>query len=1331
MKNILRKSSFGFTKWCVALIAAGWMSGAQAQVSINGSAPVVENFNTLGTSATAALPSGWKMSAAGAGTTAGYATAANVPATTQAAGSGAPSTGGRYNWGDGATSTDRAIGFMTSGGYASPNGVMVQYQNNSGGIISAIAVSFDIERYRINSAAASVTFLVSTDGATWTAATAGDSGAFATGASSYTFTGGTIVSKSFNLTGLSIANGSSIYLKWNFNTTGGNSQGLGLDNVSVTATTSGGGTPSVGASGSVSNLFTAVNTPSEAGSFSVSGSLLTADLTVTAPTGFEVSTSSGSGFGPSVSLTPSSGTVASTTIYVRLASSATGGAVSGNVTVNSTGATAPATVAVSGRVNSAVTLTFGPQDFEANNVPFVTYSVAGNKDWSYVINSTLGGGVTTAPLNKAMEVNGFGGDVASNDWLILGPIDASAANNPVVTFNTLTRFANNAVNELTLKVSTDYTGTGSPAGATWTTLTYNVPAANTITKTASGQVALTGAANQNNVYVAWNYQAGGTTSGASGLWQVDDVTVQNALKPALLITAPATINEGVLGTTGTVSIPVALETNLDVTVASSDATELLVDGTGTPAATTTVTIPAGSTSANFFIDAVADDEIDTDQTVTLTASVLDDSYDIGTTTVNVKNLDVPSASLGSSGYTQDFANFAQATPTLPAGWSVSGPVTSFNTSTNSSGVLTDVDWGSGAGAGLRGNGSVLGYQHTGSTGTLIKTLVLKNTGTEAITALTINYKGRATRLTETRIPIYTVTVNGTANSALAYSTAEGDLKLKSTVITGLDIQPNKTITISWSSDRGLSSGSSRQIGISEVNVLLGANLTTPILGLASVNAGTLAQTTASVSGSVTGDGGVEVTERGFVYAATSANSDPLVGGTDVTKVADASGGTGSFSAALNGLAANTGYSLKAYAINGQGTSYSSLVTFATLPTPPTFSGTYTQDFTGFTSMTTLPAGWSALSTADVNNYVGEFNSGSSTGGFYGTINTPGVLGYLHTSSTGVVNNKLTLINGTGGVLTSLYISYKGRVEATSNTRIPIWTVKVNGTTVAELEYSTASGVDELKSTQIMGLSIADGAEFTVNWESDRGQTSGNSRRIGLTDVRVSTSAPNFAPTDITLSANTIAENNAVNAEVGTLSTIDSDSGDTFTYELVVGTGDDNNASFNINGTSLRAGVAFDFETKSSYTVRVRTTDSGGATFETTFTITVANVVEGSTFAGAYPDKNMTDIAPNGLSYLANYGFGGSEGIAPTLPIMDSSDSTKLKLIVVVRTDDSISLGGETSTDLALAGSWSTSGVSVDPSTDASPVPANTARKVISVDRVSSEPKRFLRATITK
>jgi hypothetical protein len=286
-----------------------------------------------------------------------------------------------------------------------------------------------------------------------------------------------------------------------------------------------------------------------------------------------------------------------------------------------------------------------------------------------------------------------------------------------------------------------------------------------------------------------------------------------------------------------------------------------------------------------------------------------------------------------------------------------------------------------------------------------------------------------------------------------------------------------------------------------------------------------------------------------------------------------------------------------------------LVTFTTLPTPPTFSGTYTQNFTGFTNLATLPVGWTALSSAGVNNYVGEFSSGSSTGGFYGTTNTPGVLGYLHTSSTGTVTNKLTLINGTGGELTSLYVSYKGRVEATNNTRIPIMTVKLNGATVAELEYSTASGVDELKSTHVTGLSIADGAQFTVTWENDRGLSSGNSRRIGLTDVRVSTSAPNFTPTDIALSANSIPENNVIGESVGTLSSTDPDSSDTHTYSLVSGTGDTDNSSFTIDGSTLKAGVAFDFETKSSYSIRVRTTDLGNNTFEKVFTISVTDVNE--------------------------------------------------------------------------------------------------------------------------
>lgn len=210
-------------------------NNVSAQIAIPNATPVTQNFDGIGSSPTASLPANWKFSPAG-DTTPTYANGLNFTATNQEASSGSPTTGARYNWGNGTTTTDRAIGFMTSGGYASPNSIMAHYQNTSGVQINDLTISFDYERYRINSAACAITFFTSTDGSTWTARTAGDSGAFSTGANTYTFTGGTVVSRSFTITGVNIANSSNFYLRWNFDTTGSNSQGVGLDNVSVTAT---------------------------------------------------------------------------------------------------------------------------------------------------------------------------------------------------------------------------------------------------------------------------------------------------------------------------------------------------------------------------------------------------------------------------------------------------------------------------------------------------------------------------------------------------------------------------------------------------------------------------------------------------------------------------------------------------------------------------------------------------------------------------------------------------------------------------------------------------------------------------------------------------------------------------------------------------------------------------------------------------------------------------------------------------------------------------------------------------------------------------------------
>ncbi len=109
-------------------------------------------------------------------------------------------------------------------------------------------------------------------------------------------------------------------------------------------------TPEITVSGSLSAMSSSSGTPSSAQHFTVSGDDLVANVTVTAPTGFEVSTSSGSGYTSSLSLVPSGDDLSSTYVYVRLSSSATGNP-SGNVSLSSTGATTQ-NVSASGTVTT-------------------------------------------------------------------------------------------------------------------------------------------------------------------------------------------------------------------------------------------------------------------------------------------------------------------------------------------------------------------------------------------------------------------------------------------------------------------------------------------------------------------------------------------------------------------------------------------------------------------------------------------------------------------------------------------------------------------------------------------------------------------------------------------------------------------------------------------------------------------------------------------------------------------------------------------------------------------------------------------------------------------
>ncbi|MGK7917784.1 MAG: cadherin domain-containing protein, partial [Prochloraceae cyanobacterium] len=101
---------------------------------------------------------------------------------------------------------------------------------------------------------------------------------------------------------------------------------------------------------------------------------------------------------------------------------------------------------------------------------------------------------------------------------------------------------------------------------------------------------------------------------------------------------------------------------------------------------------------------------------------------------------------------------------------------------------------------------------------------------------------------------------------------------------------------------------------------------------------------------------------------------------------------------------------------------------------------------------------------------------------------------------------------------------------------------------------------------------------------------------------------NEAPTAISLSQTNVDENKA-GAVVGTLSTIDPDEEDSFSYTL-----NDSSGQFEISGNTLKLkeGVALDFETRSHYSLTVTSSDAGGLTTSETFTITVNNLNEAPT-----------------------------------------------------------------------------------------------------------------------
>jgi hypothetical protein len=225
-----------------------------------------------------------------------------------------------------------------------------------------------------------------------------------------------------------------------------------------------------------------------------------------------------------------------------------------------------------------------------------------------------------------------------------------------------------------------------------------------------------------------------------------------------------------------------------------------------------------------------------------------------------------------------------------------------------------------------------------------------------------------------------------------------------------------------------------------------------------------------------------------------------------------------------------------------------------------------------------------------------------------------------------------------------------------------------GTTIGTFSAVTLDESDTHTFSLVSGTGDTDNVSFTLtsggilknaivpNYEaktsySIRVRTTDSAGQIFNKIFTINVNNVNETPFALSLSNSSQAENTATGTTIGTFSTSDVDSGDTFTYSLVAGTGDTDNASFSISGANLRNASVFNHEVKNSYSIRVRTTDAGGLFYEGTFTITITNVNEAPTDI-TLSSASISENVPTGTT-IGTFSATDQEGGVMTFALHDT------------------------------------------------------------------------------
>lgn len=356
--------------------------------------------------------------------------------------------------------------------------------------------------------------------------------------------------------------------------------------------------------------FTAVqNNPGGSKTYTVSGTFLTGSLTIGAPTGFEIGTNTTS-FAGSLSLSPSSGTLTSTTIYARLASSATTGTKSGNITHTGGGVTQQ-DVSVSGSVGAP-----GSGETSTAVWDFATAAPSSGVPTGVSIGSVSQGNNngTTTLLTTTSASTGYAGASGGNNAGAAARIGTlnTAANGSAyfeftvtpqngVTFNLSdisfgSRSTSTGPQAYALRSSADNYASNIAAGTMTANSTWVLFSSPNLSFSASSQL----------TFRLYGYNGTGSASASTANWRIDDLKVTistgGASAPKPVITSGATA-------TGTAHSPFSFQITANNSPTDFSASGLpaglsvdnatgLISGTPTVPGTYTVNLTASNANGD-------------------------------------------------------------------------------------------------------------------------------------------------------------------------------------------------------------------------------------------------------------------------------------------------------------------------------------------------------------------------------------------------------------------------------------------------------------------------------------------------------------------------------------------------------------------------------------------------------------------------------------------------------------------------------------------------------------------------------------------------------------